>query len=103
MMVVPLAEAFRHEEFDFLANQFVALVAKQLFCLLIDLDYRAIAINGDDGVWKGLQEIARQGGPRPRFWPKVTAGAACDRRKIATSNSAVRSVDLKSMSGPPCL
>ena len=60
MMVVLMAIVFGHEHFDLLADELVAVVAKKLLRLRIDLNHGSIAIDGDDGVGKGFEEIAGQ-------------------------------------------
>src|SRR5215813_10320851 len=49
-------ESIRHEHFNFPAQQFVALIAEQLFRLGVGEDYLALAIYHHHGVWRGLQQ-----------------------------------------------
>ena len=55
-----MAIVFGHQHFDFLADELVAVIAKKLLRLRIDLNHGSIAINRDDGIGKGFQETAGQ-------------------------------------------
>jgi hypothetical protein len=52
------AKALGHQHFDFLANQFVAAIAKERLGLRIDLNNGSITIDGDYGIGQSLEEIA---------------------------------------------
>jgi hypothetical protein len=61
MLDVSGTEAFRQERFDFLAEQFRAMVAEEGCHLSVNKDDVAVCVHRESGIWCGLQEAVEYG------------------------------------------
>jgi hypothetical protein len=69
--------ALRDEHFNSLADQFTALVAEQSLGLGVDLNDRAIGLNGDYGIWNSFKELRGEQDFRNRVRRKQLFVSGC--------------------------